>query len=159
MRKLLHDKEDHAIGRVFHLLGLAFPTEDFRQIYRGLRSSRPGARASSIELVENLLEPPLRGAVAGLIDDLPDAQRLASSGRFHTPARLDYEALLERMLESESEALQDITVYHVGELGLVGFQDRLEKLRRAATQPRADVQRTLEILDKRAEGEKAAAAC
>jgi AAA family ATP:ADP antiporter len=151
--KMLEDKEEHAVGRVFRLLGLAFPTEDFPRIYGGLKSSRAGARASSIELVENLVEPPLRGAVVGLIDDVPDAQRLAAGARYHEPTRLSYEALLERMLDSESEALQDITVYHVGELALMPFKERilaLEDARRRAGAEAAtshgDVLRTLEIL-------------
>ncbi len=143
--KMLHDKEDNAVGRLFRLLGLLHPTEDFAQIYRGLRSGKREARASSVELCENVLPPPLRQAVLGLIDDLPDEERLLASGRYHAPRRLEYDELLATMLESTSEALQDLTAYHVGELGLASFRERIDRLRRADP-PRTDVERALEVL-------------
>jgi AAA family ATP:ADP antiporter len=153
--RILRDKEQNAIGRLLRLLGLAFPAEDFSQIARGLRSKDKGARASSVELIENLIEPPLRGAVMGLVDDAPDAERLAASGKFHRPLRLEYEPLLARMLDSESESLQDLTVYHVGELRLGNLRERVEALPRE----RSDVARTLELLDGRDRGADAEVAC
>ena len=44
--------------RLFKILGLIYPEEDLRSIYRGLRSNKRDARASSLELLENLVEPP-----------------------------------------------------------------------------------------------------
>ena len=155
--KLLNDKEENAVGRLFRLLGLAHPTEDFGEIYRGLRTGKKGARASSIELVENLVKPPLRQAVIGLIDDLPDRQRLQASGRYHEPVQLDYEALLEQMLGSTSEALQDITAYHISELGLTRFRVQIEQLP-AADRARSDVARALRLLTASEQGQGAAPA-
>ena len=63
----------HRASALFRLLGLRHRGEDFEKIYRGLRSASAKVRASSRELLENLLEPPLREAVLALVDDVPDA--------------------------------------------------------------------------------------
>lgn len=147
--RVLHDKEDNACDRLFRLLGLAHPSADFARIRRNLRSSDAKTRASCIELVSNLVELPLRRAVLGLVDELPDAERLSSAPPFYVRAGRGYEALLEHMLTSESEAVQDLTAFHVGELELVGFRPLIAALAEASP-ARADVARTLTRLDQRA---------
>jgi HEAT repeat protein len=143
--RMLMDKEKNAVSRLFRLLGLGFPTEDFAEIHRGLLSDKSIARASSIELIENLLEEPLRRAVIGLIDDVPDLDRLAAGEAFHKRLQVDYEALLRSLLGSESEALQDVAVFHVGELALTSLLEPVAALA-ARTGERRDVERTLRIL-------------
>ncbi|MEM9489003.1 MAG: Npt1/Npt2 family nucleotide transporter, partial [Myxococcota bacterium] len=147
LRTILADKERNAIDRLFRLLGLKYPTQPFPRIYRGLTSTQ--ARTSSLELIENILAPPLRGAVIGLIDDLPGPQRLAAAGPYHQPLRLSYEHVLSTMLDSQSETVKSVTVFHIGELGLVQFRDRVAALRGAEVSP-SDVERTLTILDRAA---------
>jgi AAA family ATP:ADP antiporter len=144
--KMLRDKEENAIGRIFRLVGLLHPTESFDEILRGFASKRGRDRASSIELVGNLLKPPLRGAVLGLLDDAPDAERLAAGGRYVKPARIGYDALLEQMLESPSAGLRELTVFHVGELKLVQFRPVIERL--GGDGARSEIARTLEILSR-----------
>lgn len=138
---LLADKERHAIGRIFRLLGLLHPREDFDKIYRGVIGDQRDSRAGSIELLEHLLSEPLRHAVVGLIDDLPDEERLRAGPPFHVPQKDDYEGALGQLLESQSEALVDVAVFHIGELGLLTFRERLRRL-----DARADVERALERL-------------
>ncbi|MBA2543612.1 MAG: HEAT repeat domain-containing protein [Deltaproteobacteria bacterium] len=144
---LLRDKEDNAIERLFGLIGLAYRSDDFTDIYRGLSSTRKEARATSLELIENILKEPLRRAVLGLVDDLPDADRLVAAGGYHTPLGLDYEGLLAHMLASTSESVQDLTVFHVGELRLTSFRAAIAKL--PNREQRDDISRALEILDRR----------
>jgi ATP:ADP antiporter, AAA family len=153
LERLLHDKEGHAIERLFRLLVLAHPTEDFLDIYRGLRSGKKDERATSVELVENILRDPLRKAVLGLIDDIPDPDRLASAGQYHALLGVGYDELLAHMLASTSESVQDLTVFHIGELRLVKFKETLVGM---GTAERSDVLRTLAILGG---GTEAAAAC
>ncbi len=144
LASLLHDKRKNAIERLFRLLGLAHPREDFTQIYRGLRGEKD-VRATSMELIENVLEGPLRAAVVGLVDDLAPEQQLLSSGAFHAPLGLDYEGLLADLLASRSEVVQDITVFHVGELGLTRFRAQIERLPNPRGE-RSDLTRTLSLL-------------
>ena len=79
-------------------------------------------------------------------DDQPDPERLRAAGAFLAGEPLAYEALLEQLLESGSEAVQDFTAFHVGELGLQRFAPRLAAI--AAEDPsRADVVRARAQLD------------
>lgn len=139
---VLRDKERNALGRLLRLLGLAHPAADFSSIRASLRSTSLKTRANGVELVGNVLEQPLRGAVLGLIDELPDPQRLAAAGPFYRAARLDYTALLGRMLARESPALQDFTAYHIAELGLSQFRPLIAALAEADP-ARADLARAL----------------
>jgi hypothetical protein len=146
---LLRDKERDATERLFHLLSLAHPNDDFAQIHQGFFAGKD-QRATSMELVENILAEPLRGAVLGLVDDVPDAERVARAGKYHQPLALGYNALLAHLLLSQSEAVQDITVFHIAELGLTEMRDAIEKLANQDGK-RDDVTRALSILTRAAE--------
>jgi len=145
---LLRDKEVHATERLFRLLGLRHRDEDFRNIYRGLRNSNPRVRASSRELLENLVRPPLRDAVLALLDDAPAEARLAAARAYYAPGPLDYDALLATLIEQPSESLRCIAVYHVGELGLRALRGPLERLdlRQTGFFVARVVERTLRLL-------------
>jgi ATP/ADP translocase len=125
---LVRDKHANAVERLFRLLGLQFRDEDLRSIYRGRTSANPKNRASSRELLENLLEPPVRDAVLALHDDLGDRERLASAGPFYSTPSLDYEGLLGVLLGEASESMCCLAAHHIAELGLTSFRPRLETL-------------------------------
>jgi ATP:ADP antiporter, AAA family len=126
LHDLLRDKEGNARGRLFRLLGLLYPTEDFGQIYRSLTLSKQH-RAISIELLESILREPVRSAVLGLIDDCSDELRLARAGRYHRAKPLDYSELLTQLGEGESDALRQVSRYHATELGLSPNPRRAER--------------------------------
>ncbi|HEX9189323.1 MAG TPA: hypothetical protein VGB87_19755, partial [Vicinamibacteria bacterium] len=127
--QLLRDKEVQAVERLFRLLALLHRGEDFKGIHRGLRAADPRARASSRELLENLVAPPLRQPVLAIVDEAPDEARLARAGALDTPAGLGYEEVLGLILERGGESLRCVAAYHVGELRLASLRPRLEPLR------------------------------
>jgi AAA family ATP:ADP antiporter len=130
---LLRDKAGNAEERLFRLLDLLYREEDFRRIYRGLRSPDRRVRASSRELMENVLQPPFKTPVLALVDG--DGAGLASEamGAFYRPESLDYETLLTRLVEQPGEILRSLAVFHVGELGLHNLRGRIEELRSRET--------------------------
>ena len=115
---LLRDKERHAVERIFRLLGLAFRHEDLRSIHRGLANANPKVRAGSRELLENLLAPPLRESVIGLVDDVADERRLAALRPDLARASIEYEALLTVLGDGRRLTLRSLAAYHARELGL-----------------------------------------
>ena len=128
--ELLRDKQVYAVERLFRLLGLQYRSENLRQIHRGLRNTNPKVRSGSRELLENLLDPPLREAVLALVDDAPPDARLARAAHYYRAVDMDYEAVLVTLLETPSETVQSIAAYHVGELGLTTLRGRLEGIDR-----------------------------
>ena len=121
---LLRDKERHTVERIFRLLGLAFRHEDLRSIHRGLANANPKVRAGSRELLENLLAPPLRESVLGLVDDVPDERRLAGLRPDLARPSIEYEALLTLLGERGRHTLSSIAGYHARELGLAAHVGR-----------------------------------
>jgi ATP:ADP antiporter, AAA family len=117
LHDLLRDKETNARGRLFRLLALLHPSEDFGQIYRSLSVSKHH-RATSVELIESILREPVRGAVLGLVDDCADELRLARAGRYHHSRPLDYPGLLEWLSRGESDAVRQVARFHAAEIGL-----------------------------------------
>jgi hypothetical protein len=117
LHDLLRDKELNARGRLFRLLGLLHPSEDFGQIYRSLSVSKD-LRATSVELIESILREPVRSAVLGLVDDCADELRLARAGRYFRPKQLAYGALLSQLSQGESDSVRQVAHFHAEELGL-----------------------------------------
>lgn len=142
---LLRDKERNAVGRLFRLLALAFPRQDFGSIYGSIESGRKNHKASAMELIQNVLREPLRSAVIGLVDDVDDEQRLTQAAEFHTPFALGYEQVIGRILESSSVVVRDLGAYHIGELGLVELLPNLQALSEPDG-PSPDVERAIAIL-------------
>jgi HEAT repeat protein len=154
LASLLRDKEVHAVERLFRLLGLQYRGEDLRQIHRGLRNTSPKVRAGSRELLENLLDPPLRDAVLALLDDTPAETRLPHAVAYYRSPQLGYEDLLAALLEQPNEILRCIAAYHVGELGLTSMRGRLEAfdLRRTGLFSARVIERALRMLRQAEQG-------
>ena len=118
---------------MFRLLDLRLRGQDLERIYRGLASLDAKVQASSRELLEALLQSPMREAVLALVNDVPDRLRIAEAQAFYRPQDLDYEELLGRLLEEPGETLRCLAAYHVAELGLTDFRPRLEEAQRKET--------------------------
>lgn len=103
---LVRDKERHAQQRLFMLFELLYG-EDFDDIERGLRSKKPKARASSLELLENILRPPLRARVLALVGD--------GAAPVSLPA---YETTLSEMLARGGSTMRTLAQYRAVELGI-----------------------------------------
>jgi hypothetical protein len=145
--ELLDHKRTHTTERLFRLLGLRYPREDFRRIWRGLHAG-PRDRASSRELLENAVPPPRRAAVAALFDDVDDDRRLAAGAGWHRPSALTGEDLLQDILQQGSLPLRALVAYHVGELGLVDLRADVARLRdEAIEEMRATFQDAVDMLD------------
>jgi hypothetical protein len=140
--QLLRDKERQAIERLLRLLALQHRGEDFRDIHRGLRSRDARQRASSRELIENLLRPPLKGPLVAIVGEASDAARLAGAGELYAARELGYAAVLESILDAGGESLRCVAAHHIGELELVALRPRLQAL--AAARPGFFLSRVLE---------------
>ena len=130
---LIRDMETNALERMFRVLGLLNPKEDFAIIYRGLKSDHRAVGSSSRELQESFLEPSLRRAVLGLIDDAPDSIRLRCAEPFHTPADLPYPELLGRLLRTPGDSVKSLAAYHSAELELTELRPVIERLKQKPT--------------------------
>lgn len=122
MLELLRHNHLNAIERVFRLLQLRYPREDFHKMYRGLESGSGRTRDSARELLEHVLPSPLREGVIGLIDDRSEAERLSAGERAgYAPQRTGNSGLsplFGEILRESSSALRCIAAVAAGELRL-----------------------------------------
>lgn len=151
LRDLLAERCHHATERAFRLLALLTPGEDYKRIYRGLRSRDVTVRASSRELLANVLPARLRDGLLSLVDDVTPAERVARAGALYTTDEPEYEVVLLRLLESGSESLACIAAYHAAELGITALRPRLEAMRPSRSERMREVlEHALALLDRRA---------
>jgi hypothetical protein len=169
---LLDERDSSAIQRVFRMLHILEPRQEFRIIYDGLRSKEAKAKASSRELLSHVVPPPLRDGILAMVDDLSPRERLRSALAFYDPpgraplaqalerlredesnaAALQsleraYGHMLRAMLEDPSEALRSLVSYHVAELGLEELRQEVQSAAAASTGTLRDVARgALELL-------------
>jgi HEAT repeat protein len=127
--RLLRDKQGQAVERLFRMMSILDRREDFRSMYHGLHSSDRRTRASSRELLENLLRTPIRQPLMALVGDGPEDERMARIAAYYPPPALSYVELVARLLEEPGESLKILAAYHVGELGLRELRPRLEQFR------------------------------
>lgn len=126
--KLLKDKERHGIDRLMRVLSLQYSASDIEEVWRGLSSTRRETRSSSRELLEGLLPRSIRDPMMGLVDDASDQERLTRAGALYQPTTDSYEAVLRKLLASDSDSIRSLVVYHVGELGLHDLRPEIETL-------------------------------
>jgi len=123
---LLRQKELFALERLFRALHLRHRGEELDRIYDGLRSADPATRSSSRELLHHLLPAGLRASVVGLVEELPDVERLEAAGQGNVQGDLGYEALLATLVADHSVAVHCVASYHAAELGLSGLRGAME---------------------------------
>jgi len=128
LRRMLRDKQENARERLFRLLGVLHPRQDLPTIFRGLESAQADVRASSRELLESFVDPSLRDPLLALVDDLPDEDRLRAGASVYAPRELDYVSLLRTLIDTASDSLRSLAVYHVGELGLSELSAQVDAL-------------------------------
>jgi hypothetical protein len=104
---LLFDHEGSALERVFRVLHIVQPTEEFRIIYDGLRSSDNKTRASSRELLEHVVTTPLKDGILAMVDDLPLVERLRGASVFFDPPGRDRLATVEGLMNAEGASARD----------------------------------------------------
>lgn len=113
---LLKDKRKLATSRIFLLLSLLHPSEDFRTIERGIRSDRPIERASGTELLEHLLPRETSGTLLGILTPGSPLDRLQAAGSPLASKRIEYLQAVEELARDTSQAVRAFALYHAGEI-------------------------------------------
>ena len=145
----MRHKERRATERLFRLLGLLYPDEDFQRIHAGFTSGDPRARASSVELIEAILPAPLNAALVAYMGRFGDRERVRRGAAYYTSRAWTYEEILAAFIREGSVGLRCIAYYQVAELRLSGFRDLIEERReRALPVEEPIIERTLGFLAK-----------
>jgi ATP:ADP antiporter, AAA family len=101
---LLGDLEASEVERIFRILHIIAPREEFRIMHASLRGTDPSAREDSRELLSNVVPESLRSGLLALVDDSPDGVRLESAAAFWGPPDLQIIARALAELDGASGA-------------------------------------------------------
>ncbi len=66
--RLMEQRLDRNLERIFRLLGLNYGSEDILAIYESLRSGKDDLRVNALEFLDNLLEPSIKRAIIPIIE-------------------------------------------------------------------------------------------
>jgi AAA family ATP:ADP antiporter len=117
LEDLLVEQQAQVLDRLFRVLSLLDPKEDFSRLQRGLHSRRGEIRSSSIELLHAILQPPVREAVLALVDGRPEEGLPAAAGRYFEPRHWDRDALLAELVQVPNETLRGLAAFYAQQVG------------------------------------------
>jgi AAA family ATP:ADP antiporter len=66
--RLLERRLDSILQRIFWLLGLSYPPGTILPLYKDLRNLDPDIRINTVELLDNILDPPLKNVVIPILE-------------------------------------------------------------------------------------------
>lgn len=114
--RLLRDKQQQSIGRIFLLLDIQNRGENFISIWNSLRGHDERMRDAALEMLDNIVSEPLRSGLRGLVGDFTDAERLVLGERYHKHRPRTYVDVLTELEASQSRSARELTAHHRREL-------------------------------------------
>ena len=126
LRQLLHEKQTHAVERVFRAHGILHPKDDMRSIHDALTGCDEDHCGAAREILEHLLSVDERTLLLELIErgGKPSRDEAEIRERFPT-----YTEVLSTLLADHSDSLRCVTAHHVAERKLTELRDELVRLK------------------------------
>lgn len=122
---LLRVLAEESVERTFQLLTLLYRPEDIQLVYAQMREPDIHVRADAVELLDNLIDPELRGVLFPMLDeDRFLAAFEAPSERIHEP---DAQQALQQAIWDRDAWLGVATLCVVGQLRLASLREDVEK--------------------------------
>ncbi len=115
--ELLEDKRTLAVDRLFTILGLLYPAEDFRVIWNGLESESAADRASAAELIETLLPHEVAMPILGLVAPATAQERLSAADADEEDDIEDFSTVMRTLSADGSHSVRMVAVYYADDLG------------------------------------------
>jgi hypothetical protein len=103
LNKAINERLGESVERVFRLLHLIYSPTDIQSVYFSF-STRPALRASAVEFLDNLIDPPLRELVVSLVEEREESE-LVKEAREEGLSRTE---AVHRLLEEDDEWLRTI---------------------------------------------------
>ena len=102
LEELVRDRASHSLAHVFTLLALVLPAEPLRIAFRGLHTDDPVLRGTSLEYLQSVLPPDIRGQLWPFLEDKgprlprPGDETLAALLRSNESIRINLEDMRKR---------------------------------------------------------------
>lgn len=127
LERSVREATDSRVDRVFALLKLLFRPRDIQSVDRGVRSPVRRTRASSLELLDNLLSGELKGALLTALDDVDSERHGVDSRRALSMGIESRQDVLSRLMGGRPRWLASAAAWAAGVEGAAGLQDALRE--------------------------------
>jgi AAA family ATP:ADP antiporter len=125
LNNLLARRQAGNISRLFRLLGLRYAASDIIPIYRALTDKEGKYRASALELLDNLLQPPIRRWVIPVLDRRYKGGTTDGGNSTDAERRSELQAAqvknFGRLLAGDDARLKLAVIYLIDRLGETGY--------------------------------------
>jgi AAA family ATP:ADP antiporter len=129
----LRQSMDEEVERIFGLMSLLSPGDDLDRAHRALGSSDARARANALELLDNILRPPLRRLVVPLVDPhVSLEERAALATRLIGASVVTREEAVATLVGCGDPWLRSCAARIIGALSLRSFEGELDRWREDA---------------------------
>jgi ATP/ADP translocase/HEAT repeat protein/CRP-like cAMP-binding protein len=126
LAKVLQEKHQRAINRIFGLLGLVYAADDISAVRSALNHPDTRLRSGATEYLDNLLSGDIRKRVMLLLEDMPAAERVRKGNViFKTRAR-DVEDTLAQLVHDEDQVIAAAAIQLVEQRQMWTLADDLE---------------------------------
>jgi ATP:ADP antiporter, AAA family len=128
LARVLEERRQRAMGRVFQLLGLIFPPSDIAAVAGALRSSDGRQRSGATELLDNMLSGELRRRVMLLVEEMPTEERVRKGNVIYRTRARDLDDSIAQLIHDENQVVAASAILLVEERGLWSLTGDLEHL-------------------------------
>jgi hypothetical protein len=123
LAEALSESRKYEVERIFRILELLYPREDFFSAYIGLQSRSITVHDNALEFLDNVLKAQLREMLVPLLDGKVSIAERATIANRLVPARIGgSEQAIAVLLASNDPSLSSCGAYAVGILGLKSLE-------------------------------------
>ncbi|MFQ5638430.1 MAG: Npt1/Npt2 family nucleotide transporter [bacterium] len=144
LRRVLQERLDDHIDRVFRLLGLRYPPRDIYNAYAATLSRDRTVRANAVEFLDNILSSNLKRVLLPIVEELPPEQVLQKANGLLKVDYVEKKDALRDLINDPDPLVRACALYEIGQSGLVDEFRR--EIQRAKTEDNTLVQETAELV-------------
>lgn len=119
LERVLQERLDEHIDRIFRLLGLRYPSKDIYNAYAATTSGNRTIRANAVEFLDNILSKDLKQILLPIVEELPADQVLLKANGFVDVPFEDCNKALESLIQDNDPLLSASTIYEIGKNDMV----------------------------------------
>ncbi len=129
MIKVLRERLDSNLERIFRLLALMYPPDDIYNAYRRIIGGNPELHANAVEFIDNLLDPNLRKYIIPIIEYDSIEKLSLNLTDLHGPSIRSADDYRKVLLSGSDTWLQVTTLFLVAHSGRSNLLPLVENLR------------------------------
>ncbi len=128
VRRALAESMEGERERIFRLLSLIHPEQDFDSAYYGLQSTNPLVHDNALEFLEHVLKPEMRQLLVPLLDARISVEERASRAANLIHVQMDTpDEAVAALVGSDDPWLRSCGAYAIGRFGLRSLEPQLDR--------------------------------